>query len=181
MPLRPGTGSTILLLRYSLPYEDGLSLTQSVLYPVDGVNLVLPEVGVSLTGDSEWVDMGQQALEVGSFRSFSHGPIAAGDSFTLALDGEPRLTSGGSAAARPSNTTELVVGGAALLIVAVVAALLVRSWRPRQAEEALDRDALLEEIADLDDAYDNGEISEKEYRRERQALKEQLMALWEPE
>jgi hypothetical protein len=179
MPLRPGTGSTILLVRYSLPYDNALSLSHPISYPAGGINLVLPDVGVTLVNDGQWSDMGQQAIEAGSFRSFTHGPIAAGESFSLALEGRPRPNASGAAAR--NSSTELAIGGAALLVVAVVAVLVVRNWRPAEADEPLDRDALLEEIAALDDAYESGEIDEKEYRRERKALKEELLALWEQE
>ena len=40
------------------------------------------------------------------------------------------------------------------------------------------REELLQVIADLDDQFAAGEIAEKEYGRRRQALKEQLMAVW---
>jgi hypothetical protein len=43
----------------------------------------------------------------------------------------------------------------------------------------MSRDELLDELADLDDAFEAGEINEADYHRERDEIKADLMAIWE--
>jgi hypothetical protein len=77
------------------------------------------------------------------------------------------------------NVLELAIGFGVALLVAGIAAVVIRRWRLDSADEPLDRDELLQEIADLDDAYEAGEISEADYHLEREAILADLKAVWE--
>lgn len=204
VPLRPGQGTLSLLVRYTLPYESGTEIAHPVQYDVDNVNLVLTAAGVSLADaeDSKWTSQGEQAMGGGSFLNYTRGSVPAGEIVSFSLEGEPRppANEGTGAAVAPNESTELLIGGGVLLLAIAVGVYLVRLWqgqatpepvaagtgpervapaRPPAEESADRREELLHAIAQLDDAYEAGEVGEEEYERRRQALKEALLAIWE--
>ena len=201
VPLRPGQSTLSLLVRYTLPYESGSEIAHPVHYDVDHVNLVLTTPGVTLADaeESQWTSQGQQAMGGGSFLSYIRDDVPAGESVAFSLEGEPRPQSGGqgggSAAVAPDESTEILIGGGVLLLAAAVGVYLARLWRrqslpePVGAEEVAEptapieeraarKEELLQAIAQLDDAYEAGEIDEDAYEERRQALKEALLAIW---
>ena len=205
VPLRPGQGTLSLLVSYALPYESGTEIAHPVHYDVGNVNLVLTTPGVALADEeeSQWTSQGQRAMGDGSFLNYTRGAVPAGESVSFTLEGEPRPQTGGStngAAAAPNESTQLLIGGGVLLLAVAVGIYLVRLWQgqptpepvaagagpqsapaPPPAESADRREELLRAIAQLDDAYEAGEVDEEEYGRRRQELKEALLAIWNGE
>ncbi len=181
LPLRPGPGSLMLLVQYALPYEDQLSIAHPLNYPTAGVNLVLPEMGVILDEADGWVNRGTQEMEGGIVTAYGLTDLAAGSEIKLSLEGQPRLETSSASRVVSDNATELVIGVVAALVVIGVAAVVIRRWRLDTEEEMWDRDELMQAIADLDDAYEAGEIEEDDYHHQREELKAELMAIWEEE
>ena len=91
----------------------------------------------------------------------------------------------------------LLIGGGVFLLALAAGAYLVYLWRQQRLEPATAgaaatietdiaagaeteelREALLLEIAALDDAYEAGEIEVEAYETRRQQLKEELAAIW---
>jgi hypothetical protein len=179
LPLRPGMGSLTLLVQYALPYDDGLTISLPVDYDTNNVNLVVPEVGVSLGEGDGWVSGGTQTMEGGTVTSYAQMNIPAGQELVINLEGRPRVESSATANLVGDNTLELVIGLGAAALVVGIAAVAIRRWRLEPEEAYLDRDQLLQEMADLDDAYEAGEIGEAEYHSQRQKIKDELMAIWE--
>jgi len=177
--VRPGNSTLSLMVQYTLPYEDGASVSHLLKYPTTTINLPLPDVGVSLDLDDGWVPGQQAAMGGGSFTSYTMSNLAAGSELTMAFEGRPRLVAGATTVER-DNTTELLVGGLVAVAVIGIAVVLISRWR-REPEEELDRDELLELIAGLDDAYEMGEIAEDEYLAEREGLLAELKTIWEQE
>ena len=79
------------------------------------------------------------------------------------------------------ESTGLIIGGVALILAAALAFVAVRRWQMPEARSyvLMDRQELLESIAFLDDAYQNGEIDEESYLEEREELKDALLDVWE--
>jgi hypothetical protein len=179
LPLRPGMGSLTMLVQYALPYDDDLSISRPVNYDTNNVNLVVPEVGVSLAEGDGWVSGGSQTMEGGTVTSYAQMNIPAGQELVMNLEGRPRIGNTATANLVGGNTLELVIGLGAAALVIGIAAVVIRRWRLEPEEEYLDRDQLLQEMADLDDAYEAGEIGEADYHSQRQEIKDELMALWE--
>jgi mono/diheme cytochrome c family protein len=179
LPVRPGTG-LLLLVQYVLPYDREGRYSHQVYYDTAGVTLVLAEAGVRLDEADGWTNRGLQSTEMGSFTSYSLDNLAPGAALTLSLEGRPRSGGGGPAAAVLGGSTELLVGGAAALIVLIAAALIVRRWR-QEPEPLAGREELLLAIAELDEAFEAGELDAAEYEAERDDLKAELMAIWEDE
>jgi hypothetical protein len=205
VPLRPGRSNTSLIAVYTLPYEDGLTFAHELHYNARNVSVILPDVGVELEGEG-WTSQGAQEAMGGSFISYARQDVPAGETLSLTLSGEPtQLASpggAGSAVAPRDENIELIIGAIALIVVLGAG---VYVYRTRQLQEEADEyiyedeydyddeygdeddgqlaadeevDQLLQEIADLDEAYEAGEVEEAKYRAERQRLKEELKSLW---
>ncbi len=205
LPLRPGDNALTLLVRYVLPYEDGMTVAHPLNYDADTSTIILSDVGVEVVGE-EWTSAGPQEMGPGQiFLNYSRPPVAAGEPLAIELDGRPRqVAAAGGAATVPARNEnlELIIGGAALLLVAGAGIVLWRGWQARQteADEAYvtaveaqvavpvtpvtqpqtndDADALLAAIADLDDAYEAGTLDEATYQQQRADLKRRLAAIW---
>jgi mono/diheme cytochrome c family protein len=178
MPLRPGTGTLNLLAQYTLPYDGGASFSHPLNYPTSLVNLVIPDIGVSLENDSGWQDTGQRAMGNNSVSTFALSALPANEILNVNLEGRPRTSSPVPTDLANDNTTEIIVGAAIALLVVLVAIVLIRQWQTVPVP-VTDRYLLLEEIAALDDAYDAGEISQSQYQEEREALKAELVEIWD--
>lgn len=200
-PLRPGVGSLNLLVNYDLPYDDSLLLAHPLNYTlVGGASVIMANAGVEIT-ESEWVSQGAQATASGSFVSYVNTNLAGADAVSLTLDGRPTQITDTQGNALPvrNQTNELIVGGVALAAMLAVGFFLVQRWRTYpEAETAVagvprpmptaqprtavrrrdDKTELLQAIADLDDAYEAGELDEVEYQQQRQGLKNKLTAVW---
>ncbi len=181
VPLRPGDGSTLLLVSYQLPYEDGMRLAHPLVYPLVGATAIVPDVGVRLGGEG-WQSQGNQQMGSGSFVAYSYSNSANPESLLLELNGRPTQLAdaqGNTMLAR-NDTQELIIGLVALGIAGAAMMVVVKKWRDGEPVTAVHADphAILQTIAALDDAYAAGQISEGEYRRQREQLKQELMAIW---
>lgn len=179
--VRPGASSSVLLASYELPYNDGLQLAHPLGYPVRQASAILPDVGVTIDNGG-WVAQGSQTTASGNIMSFVNPDLTGAEALNVKLDGRPRQVSAGSqggAVLVRDNQTELIIGAAALLFALALAAYLVNQWRNATSQpETTQTDALLYAIADLDDAYEAGEIAETDYQEERTELKNQLESIW---
>ena len=195
LPLQPGTGGLNLIISYLLPYKDGMNLSHALPYTTNRANVILPDAGVTLTGN-EWEFQGASDMGTTSFLSYAHANLPAGSTLSLTLSGEPsQTTSVANSTVTPRNSTnELIIGGGILLIAIAAAIFVYRNWQtaPSYADEYDDDEAeyaeedtaddevnqLLQVIADLDDAYEKGDIDETDYTSQRAQLKADLKALW---
>lgn len=184
LPVRPGQATLIMLVQYDLPYDEGVTLSHPLYFNTANVNLVMPDAGVSLKEGDGWFDTGQQAMETGNFISFGQDALTAGSNLTLELEGQPRVTTSSNNATGSviqNNATELLIGVGMALAVIVVAAVAIRRWRSEPEEYAYTREELIEAIAELDAEHEAGTIGEEEYQEEREALMDELRAIWEEE
>lgn len=200
VPLRPGQSSLSLLARYTLPYDDALTISHPVHYDVRNTNLVLPDAGVNLSGDG-WQEGEPQAMgQAGLFHTFTRTGVPAEQTISFSLQGEPRLAAAAAPGANVplrNQTSELLIGAGVLLLALAIGAYSVRLWRQNrpvpedsrllavdEADEVQPnvtqrRQELLQAIAALDDAYEAGELPATEYEQQREALKEELVAIWQ--
>lgn len=184
LPLWPGRASLDLLVSYELPYQNGMRIAHPLNYPVGNASAILPDAGVSLQ-EGGWQLQGQQAMGEGvTFVSYTNPEIGGADTLNFTLNGRPRQTAslGGSSLAVRNETSELIVGSIGLLVVVGAAVYLISAWRSHSTAVAeSDPDALLQALAELDEAFENGEIDQADYEEEREALKLELIELWTDE
>jgi mono/diheme cytochrome c family protein len=180
LPVRPGQSTLVLLVRYTLPYvANGTTLSHPLSYDTAEINLVIP-AGVQIVNTEIWQDAGLQTLESGSFSTFSQADLPAGTILTAALEGRPQQTSNTAGSLVRNDTADLLIGGGIFLVVAAAAIFAVRQWHgPPALSNEEEKEMLLEAIADLDDDFAAGDITESEYKQEREALMVELRAIWE--
>jgi mono/diheme cytochrome c family protein len=180
-PLRPGRGSAQVLFAFTLPYDRRLDFTQALLYPVDMVNVLVPEGGVRVQGDG-LQDLGAQNVQGSLFYGYSAANLTAGETLAFRLSGDPAGAASGLLAV--SNPVGVFFGVLVLGLVLAGGGYWWYHQRGRGGGRAADdlaarREALLAQIARLDDDFDAGDVDEREYARERARLKEDLLRVWD--
>lgn len=194
IPLRPGRSNSSLIVNYVLPYTDGLQLSRLLNYAAANVSVILPDVGVTLSG-AGWPAGTTQQMGSLAFLSYSRQDVPAGATLDLQLTGKPTAATTTTVPGAGNQVVELVVGAVALGAVVGAAVVLVRrrqfadvdeEFVPTEEMEAEDvlggngrtPDTLIQQIANLDDAFAAGEVDEPTYRQQRQQLKDELKSLW---
>lgn len=179
--IRPGQGSAQILFSYRLPYDRGLDLEQEVPYPVAVANVLMPDVGVEVKGDG-LQELEAQSIQGTDYRNYSLLGLQAGDTLALQLSGKPKDAASSTTTVDPAGIA-VGVGALGLALVGIGA-----WWYRRPARKSDDgpvgssrTDALIQAIADLDDAFDAGEIEAREHQRQRAKLKSKLVRLMEEE
>ncbi|MGB3713883.1 MAG: cytochrome c [Candidatus Promineifilaceae bacterium] len=184
-PLRPGPGTLIILASYVLPYDEGVTISHPILYPASEVNLVLPDTGVSLSDEADWVELGQREMGSTNVSNYGKTDVPAGAVLTLNLEGEPELENTTSKILNLDSQSELLIGIVIAVLVVGVVGVFIWRWRQEPVDiefyDHYDREELLQAIADLDDDYELGRVNDQRYQAEREQLKTALMALWEEE
>jgi hypothetical protein len=187
VPIPPGEGTAESFLIYDLAYDGELELSRPMPYDVRAVRIILPDVGVEVSGDGIQPGGPFQAQDT-TFQTYLAEDLSAGDRLTLRLSGRPEIS---SAPASPSphrpagpNDTQSIAIGLSTLVFALALSYLY--WRGhlslRLRPAAQDRQsALLQSIADLDDDFEAGRVKEKQYRVRRARLKGELVELMEKE
>jgi mono/diheme cytochrome c family protein len=176
-PVIPGTATSQFIFSYVMPYDGRLDFRRPTDYAVEAVVLLLPAAGVTAEG-SGLQDLGVQQMGGQSVHSYASGAISAGGALELELSGKPAAESVG---APSSGLTNIAIGIGVLGGLLIVAGLWWfrpnragrpgRETRPPPAPEA---DRLIDEIADLDDAFAAGGMEESVYRARRESLKRLL-------
>jgi mono/diheme cytochrome c family protein len=186
-PVRPGAGNYQIVAQYLLPYSDTLTFTQKVFYTTNNISILIPDVGVTLSGGN-FVDQGVSDIQGSKFRSYTLKGLKAGDVIKFDLKGKPTLNANADAPSSTPDTTTALIGGLALGLALSIVALYY--WNTKNAQTprvavvsakniSKRREELVAEIADLDEGFENGEYSEADYKMEREKLKSELKAILE--
>lgn len=197
-PLTPGGRQ--LLFRYSLPATDGVAdLTHPIAYPIDNLNLLVPDVGITVEAP-DWVQGQPMGTSGGSYLNFILTNVAQGASPQARISGletanvAESAAGGGSGQVIDPNATPGLSGqpwapfavvGLGVLVLAGGTVFVLRRRRtqptasPRTRAEARQnvRQDLIQQIADLDDRYGEGELTEADYQSQRRLLKTRLVSL----
>lgn len=188
----PGSGTSQIVVRYFLPYQSGLRLSRSLAYPIDKLNVIVPQMGISLASDDLVWASSRQIQDERTVDIFTGAGIRAGQSFSFELTGQPEMNvvsvspefSTQQPAAQPTIAPKSLFIGLGLVGLGLV--LLgggVWWWRRERAKPALATSAespetdLIWAIAELDEAYEAGEISKESYIHRRSTLRAELKAL----
>jgi hypothetical protein len=177
-PVRPGIGSSEMLFIFDLPYERRLDFMQPMTIQTLAIDVLLPEEGPSVR-DENLIDNGVRQMSTGNLRTYSAGPIASGEALEFRISGR---MPGAEGEAALTPLMGLVIGGAVLGIVLIGLGLWWYRFGGRPSPAELDDEAdVLREIAELDDEHAAGKISETEYRRRREALKQRALEFMQEE
>jgi mono/diheme cytochrome c family protein len=174
-----------LVFSFALDFDNRLDFEQPVGYPVGAVVALVPEGRLTLSGD-EVTDRGVQDMGGTPLHTYNLPALEAGQAIEFRLRGSSS-TGGGT------DTSGLVIGLAVLGAGLVAAGLLwyrqSKSGRDEEQRQTPvgkpakpgDRERLLRQIADLDDALEAGEVDQSSYDQQRAQLKEQLRRLMQDE
>ena len=175
-PVSAGQEVVQLVVRYELPYNGRADINHPVPYPVGRANLFVPRGAVAVAGNT-WQ---ATTSPVPNFDQYQRPPLAAGQPLEIALRGHPAWVTDSAGNLIPNRNAqqELWWGIGALGLVVVGAGYSVWRWR-NSPPPTHQRDALLQALADLDDAYAQKAITKRVYEQQRQALKEQLLGVWD--
>jgi hypothetical protein len=192
IPFHPG--QTSLIVSYNLPYNGGATLDRQVHYAISNVGVIMTAGGISLTGE-DFVDQGVQQMGETQFIAYTRTGVPAQSVLALSLSGRPDFSftnTGAMPAAQPVNQAfDWLLGGLALLVVGITAVFTIRAWRSQTAkadedyeddhedETELLRQRLIQTIADLDADFEQGNLDEATYARQRAALTSDLAAIWQ--
>lgn len=183
----PGSGTSQIVVRYFLPYQNGLRLNRSLAYPIDNLNVIVPQMGISLTSnDLAWVDS-RQIQDERTVDVFTGASIRAGQSFSFELTGQPDMNvvnvSPDFSIQQPAAPTAIAPNSLfiGLGLVGLGLVLLLGGvwwWRRRLASIAESPETdLIVAIAELDESYEAGDISKESYTHQRSALRAELVSL----
>lgn len=192
-PVVPGQGTLPVLVSYALPYSGQLDLEVPVDYPTTKASILLPDMGITLSG-SGW-NVGQELLlrgRVHQVYNYGHLPLAPGDTLRVTLAGQPELATSAPSDSAAARITVLDDRRLVFTIGVVVSLALIGSggvwwWLDRRRRaipvstvhepqpETLE--TVLQAIAALDEAYEAGTIDEAEYQKRRAHLRDQAVTL----
>jgi hypothetical protein len=166
-PVLPGTATSQSIFSYWLPYDGSLTFLRPSDHPINAVVVLLPQTGVTAQG-AGLQDLGTQQMSGQAVHAYEGGAFPVGRTLEVELTGQPQeesSTAGG-------GWTNIAVGLGGLVVLLIITGLW---WfrprvRPSRAEDTTE--ALLDAIADLDDALDAGRIDAAEHRERREALKQ---------
>jgi mono/diheme cytochrome c family protein len=182
-PILPGE-TLDLVFSFTLPYERSRTFQQPMTIPAGAIVVLTAEDSPEIRGEGV-EDQGVRDMGGVRFRTYAIEPPAAGEELAFDLSGRH------PASASLMNSSNLVISigvlGLALVLVGI-GWRYVGSRSPGKGEEPVsdmdasrDKETLLHAIAVLDDAFDTGDISEKEYRTRRADLKRELTELMKSE
>lgn len=186
IPVGPGPEALTMIVRYQLPIETVLNsdsgLVRRLDYPVDQVDLIVPDVGVTVAGDAwrfeEPVDSENFADGLARLR-FVFQSTAPDGHLTLSLTGWPeRVTdANGAVIVNRNPNRELFWGISGVALAFLIGMGLI--WRWTTAPPAIaDRDDLLLRLAALEEAFERGNVPKTAYRRRRAQLMAALREIW---
>jgi hypothetical protein len=167
-PIRPGASAAQATVSFRLPFDGRLDFAQTLPYPVGALSLLAPETGLTLQGTG-LQDLGLRATQAGTLRAYGADDWPANQALAVEIVGLSRRgpVAAGTAAAG------LLIGLAAAGAVAGAVVLVARR-RTMPAAPGDRYEALLQQVADLDDAFAAGELEPETYREQRARLKRQL-------
>ncbi len=179
-PVLPGNAH-VMHVAFTLPYSGTATIAQTLDYALNGqVEVLLDGDGLTVSGT------GMSALgtrQLGSRNYVSYGGTftrAAGDSLSYGIGGAAAQTTVSASGNGGLSNVAYGLIGIGLLAIGAAFGFFMRertSLRPAAAVSKVSSAALVKQIADLDLRFQNGELVEAYYQKERSTLKAQLVAL----
>lgn len=179
-PVPPGTATVEIGFNYDAPLENERRVTRALNVPVQSILLILSSERLSLVGEGLTFN-GMLETQMGVAASYLAGPLDPGVALDFAIVNQPPDLTGPVETAPGDETTgirdtqrEMFLGVGALAAAALIGFAL---WRPSEIPpippEARETVA---KIAQLDAAYESGDVDDVTYDETRAVLREALLA-----
>ena len=195
----PGEGTSQFVVRYYIPYQDGMEIAHSLAYPTGQLSILLPQRGVTLSGEG-LVSQGVRTMRDGrTVEIFAANFAPDQTKFAFRLDGQPAMEAGNAPGASPeatpptriANSNRMAIGVGIVLLGVALIAVGIWWWQrnvalapqpvpvvpPSAFAPDSEEGALIQAIAELDESYQRGNISEREYSNRRGELRAELKSL----
>ncbi len=178
----PGEATLQLLIRYTLPFEPGMTIGHPMPYPTDFIELAIPNTGAAVSTEVDWRPEEPTAGLDGQADQrlrFSRSPMPPESTWAFRLVGFPNLVidADGNRIQQRDEVSEMLIGAVVLVVVGAIVAITGYSWT-QQPPAASDQEALTRRIAALDLAYDEKTISKRAWSQKRADLLGQLKSVW---
>ena len=166
-PIIPGNSQTFFT--FSIPPSNRIS--QRITYPTAGMDLLVQptEIPVSTT---VLRDLGDVTLGTNIFRRFGAEQLAPGTQIDIALSSPETASNLQTPILNNGLSAQAWIAAASTIAIAILV-IYMRSLKTTPNRRTI----LLEQIADLDERYENGELSEPDYKNRRNALKAEVIDL----
>jgi hypothetical protein len=179
----PGSGVYQVLVYFKLPIQrNKINFSQEMDYPVQAVTVMIPTGEAAIKGAS-LEDQGIQTIPDGSVQIYSTTGLSKGDALEFRLTLESGMNSQPSDGSGILSRGVIIGAGVAggLIFIIGLWLLIRRNREDLEMDGDLGADERTEEILDsiiaLEDLFQDGEISEDDYLKKRQKLKDQLSAI----
>ena len=170
-------GTESIAFSYMLP-KDATTLDRVVAFPIDLVNLLVQGdlQTVRITSD-RFASQGTRDFQGTTYQLFQANNLTAGQRVALKIE--------------PAGSTPAIDGrvvlGAVLVLIGVVGLIIwqvTQRKRPAVATAravSIEKEALIDQIAALDDDFADGQLDEVNYKAKRAKLKDKLIKLMDEE
>ncbi len=182
VPVLPGEDHDVQF-SYFIPYSDGAVIEQPVYYITDAtVRLLLHPDAITATS-KQLAPAGTQTIDSLIYQLYSGQLLLKpGDTIRYDLAGAPPSAASLAAANSSQLPVVLILGLAAeALIVGLLFTIYLRRRRPAAPGKQALIDALIRQIADLDNQHSAGTVEEADYQTRRAQLKARLAELMQPD
>ena len=157
-PIIPGNSQTFFT--FSIPPSNRIA--QRITYPTTSMDLLVQPTDTPVS-TTVLQDLGDVTLGTNVFRRFGAEQLASGTQIDINL----------SSAETASNLQTPIWTAAASAVVIAILVIYMRSLKTTPNRRTI----LLEQIADLDERYESGNLSEDDYKNRRNALKAEVIDL----
>jgi hypothetical protein len=172
-PMLPGAQSAQLMVSYLIPYGGEKTYSYTAPINVARMNLLLPaDANISLSGHGISGPETTTLKDNKTYIIYTYSDLQAGQTLTATLKGAATAP-----ATSQAKTKNLLAAGAAFLGLGMLGAGIWWWRRPDEEEELEDTssgeatfDELINEIALLDETYEQLGLSAEEYQNQRREL-----------
>jgi len=172
-PIVPGDQHEVVV-EYFVPYEDGAILDQPF------TNVIDADVTITVSGNLNVISDNFTLSEEGdteeSLRMYA-GTLSVESDPQLVFEvaGNPFLTTSQDETVVTSDSLFPILLVLVIVVVIAIVVMIVLSSRGNRDTKSVDK--LIQQIAELDEMHDSGQINHDVYQRQRTDLKNQLTAL----
>ncbi len=171
-PVMPGPMSQPIIIEYSFPFSGSeVRLSHKVFYPVERYNILVVDAGIDVK--SPRVEFrGRVGQGEAQYLNYEGNNLEKGSELVIELSGLRKV-------GRPSGFGKSwwSIALVTLLLLALFVAYPLLRRRARLAPVSSLEEQLLQELAELDDAFEQGLIDEETYRHRREEKKKHLLQL----
>jgi len=190
-PVPPGQETLTIFYSYHIPVTDSsVHMERSYDYPITALNVLLTQPGLALRSD-QLLDGGLQSFMDQTFAVYTAVDLPAGIPLAIDLAVEPTEVTGATTTTEAGTPVKdnqgllrglgFALAGLAVLGAVIYPLLTAERRRPVAATSALASNLqarpLLAELADLEEAYEAGQVDEETYQQQRAEKWEALRSL----